>query len=417
MEQGSIRSDSYSTEPENSAMANKRYSLKMTVTLVLLASALTCMVTSFILIRVFNAPDSISASVREYKALMGLIDKYYIGDFNIDEVSAASLYAAVDMLGDRWSYYMTAEEYADYQDRVNNRYAGIGIGAVPDAETGYIRVQYVTKNSAAEKAGFLEGDLITEVDGEDAYGVDIEELRARLSREIGETANVTVIRLDGTTQELTVIYSYVFTDPVEFEMLENNVGYVSLANFDTGCADSFISAVDSLIDQGARAFVYDVRSNNGGLVSEMVRILDYLLPEGEIFVTVDKNGHEDVTVSDADTIDMPTVVLVNRYSYSAAEYFAATLREYGYAEVAGERTTGKSRMQITLRLPSGGALHISSSQYLTKNRVKLYDEGGLEPDCTVLFTDEQAALFASGNLEKADDTQLQAALGILHFSY
>lgn len=417
MEQESTRSDICSNEPYDGAMANKRYSLKLMLTLVLLASALTCMVTSAMLIRHFSSPDSVSAAVAEYKALMELIDEFYIGDFNIDEVSAASLHAAVDMLGDSWSYYMTAEEYASYLDRVNNRYAGIGIGAISDVESGYIRVQYVTRNSAAEDAGFLEGDTIIEVDGEDIYGVDIEGLRALLSREIGETAIVTVMRSDGTMQELTVIYSYVFTDPVEFEMLENDVGYVSLANFDAGSADSFISAVDSLIGQGARAFVYDVRSNNGGLVSEMVRILDYLLPEGDIFVTIDKNGTEEVTVSDAASIDIPAAVLVNRHSYSAAEYFAAILREYGYAEVTGERTTGKSRMQITLRLPSGGALHISSSQYLTRNRVKLFDEGGLEPDYTVLFTDEEAALFASGRLEKSADTQLQAALSVLNFSY
>ena len=383
------------------------------LTLMLLASTLTCLITSLILVSYYRVAPNIKGAVREYRELLEKIDNVYIGHFDVDEVSAAALHAAVEALGDRWSYYMTPVEYANYLDRSNNRFTGIGVGVVVDTETGYIRVQYVIKGSAAETAGLEAGDLITGVDGEDIHGNDIDELRTLLLRPIGETVDLSVLRADGDTQMITVVYSYVFNDPVEFELIGDEIGYVSLSNFDAGSADSFISAVQTLIEQGAEGFIFDVRSNGGGRVTEMTRILDFLLPEGEIFVTVDRSGREESIYSDAKMIDKPAVVLVNSNSFSAAEYFAATLREYGYAEIVGEHTTGKSRMQNNFVFPWGGALHISTSEYLTRNRVRLHDVGGLEPDHTVPLSDEEYMLFVTGRLDKDDDPQLQQALLLL----
>jgi carboxyl-terminal processing protease len=196
-------------------------------------------------------------------------------------------------------------------------------------------------------------------------------------------------------------------------MLDGNIGYVRLRNFDEGAGDRFIAAVNELIESGAVAFIYDVRSNPGGRVGEVTQILDFLLPEGEIFISVDRSGEEQITMSDADFIDVPAVVLVNSYSFSGAEYFAAMLDEYDYAVTAGEQTTGKNRMQSTIALPNGGAVHISTGHYLTKNRVSLFDTDGYTPNYIVTLSEDEWNLFIRGNLEKDNDPQIQKAISVI----
>ena len=389
------------------------FSFKKVLTPVLIALALICLVMVFSVFRQLGVFDSRFAAVREYAALLGKIDETYIGEYELADLADAAMHAAVYALGDRWSYYLTPEEYAVFLDDVNNMYSGIGVGVVVDDEFGGMRVTSVYKGSAAEAAGILAGDVIIGIDGESTAGLGLDEMKAMLMRPIGDTVGLTVLRADGSTQELVAEYSYVFIDPVSFEMLDGGVGYIEIANFDRGAARSFISAVDELVEQGALAFVFDVRGNGGGRLVEMTAMLDYLLPEGDIFVAVDRGGREEITTSGPTSVDLPYAVLIDRYSYSAAEYFAALLREYDRASLVGERTTGKNRMQTTYELPSGGALHISSSQYLTMRRVSLYDEGGVAPDYPVALTDNEFALLLSGNLDKAEDPQLAQALAVL----
>ena len=380
----------------------------------LLASALTCLIIASTIGRELGFFSGRFGFVREYAALLSRIDELYIGDYDEKDVAAAANGAAVYSLGDRWSFYMTPEEYVSYLDSVNNRFVGIGIIAIVDEETGGMLVNSVYRGSAAEAGGLAAGDIIIGIDGEDITSAEFEEMRLLLSRQVGESVDLTVKRAGGVTEKLTVIYSYIFVDPVIYEMMENGIGYIQLANFENGSASSFIAAVDDCISRGAFAFIFDVRSNGGGKVAEMTRILDYLLPEGEIFVAVDRGGTEEITKSGPGMIDMPCVVLVDRYSFSAAEYFAATLKEYGYASVVGEQTTGKDRSQVTVTLPGGGALHISSAKFLTKDRVSLYEVGGLTPDHQVGLTDDEFELFMTGNLEKESDPQFLKAVELLN---
>ena len=382
----------------------------------LFASALTCFVFSVKYGSLFSLSRKTNAALgRELSVLLEKIDKYYIGEHDSGELSAAAMHAAVDALGDRWSYYMTPEEYAEYLNSAGNQFAGIGVSVVINEDAGGMEVMYIYKGSPAEKAGIEAGDIIIGIDGEKLAGMSLDEMREFLARPIGETADIELLRLRGITQTIQVVYDRVFTSPISYEMLDNDIGYIRIGNFDGGAADGFIDAAGLLLKQGAKAFVFDVRSNGGGSVNEMTRILDYLLPEGEIFISTDKSGHENIITSDPDMVDIPAVVIVNRYSFSAAEYFAETLREYGYAEIVGEQTTGKSRSQITEPLPGGGALHISSGQYITKNRVDLYETGGLTPDYPLVLSDEEFIVYMSGNLDLKDDPQLQLALSLLPY--
>jgi len=392
---------------------DKKYSLNHMLALVLTASALTCVILSFLFLTYIHSLSSADTDTSDFTELTDIISERFIGTFDIDEITNTAMRAAVDSLEDDWSYYLSPEEYSEFLLSSNNRYTGIGVEVSIDEETQGIVIVGVYKDSGADKAGMVAGDIMTAVDGESILGFTLPEVRNALRRPLDETAVITVLRADGEYHELVVIYSLVFTSPVSFEMLDNNIGYVMLNNFEEGAADGFISAVEELIEQGAVAFIYDVRSNNGGRVGEMTQILNFLLPEGEIFISVNRSGVEQITKSDSNTIDLPAVVLVNSHSYSGAEYFAAMLSEFDYAATVGEQTTGKNRMQTTIPMSNGGALHISTGQYLTKNRVSLFDTGGFTPDYIIELTDEEFALFRSGDLDKDVDPQLQRAVSLL----
>jgi carboxyl-terminal processing protease len=197
---------------------------------------------------------------------------------------------------------------------------------------------------------------------------------------------------------------------VSYELLDSGVGLITIENFDSGVCDDFIAAVEDLQSQGAVGLIFDVRNDPGGLVSELTAMLDYLLPEGEIFVSVSKDGTEKVEKSGASCVEMPMAVLVNQNSYSAAEFFAAALREYDWATVVGQQTTGKGRSQITKLLSDGSALHISTKKYMTPNRVDLSEVGGITPDIEIEISDEDFTLLYYDQLAREDDEQLQAAV-------
>ena len=391
----------------------KRFSFIGAIMLMLLASALTWLALIIIIGYPFAADSNRSDAVRDYAALLTKIEEMYIGEYEQDHIAAEAMRATVYALGDPWSFYMTPEEYASYLDSSNNRYEGLGINIVPDEETGAMLVVSVFRGSSAEAAGILAGDRIIAVDETDIHWMSILDVKDVLTRPVGDMVRLTVIRADGTRKTIDAAYSIVYVDPVSFEMLDGDIGYIILANFNESASARFIAAADELIAQGARGFVFDFRGNPGGWVTEVTAILDYLLPEGEIFVTVDRGGNEAVTMSDGNFIDMPAVVMVDRYSFSGAEYVAALLREYDYAQVVGEQTTGKSRMQTHIVLPGGGAVNLSIAEYLTKNRVSLHDAGGLRPDHEIILSDEDMSLLYSGILDVGDDPQLLKAIEVL----
>ena len=161
--------------------------------------------------------------------------------------------------------------------------------------------------------------------------------------------------------------------------------------------------------QGAKALLFDVRFNGGGYKDEMVKILDKLLPEGVLFQSEDYSGNKQTDRSDAACIELPMAVLVNQDSYSAAEFFAAALQEYDWATVVGTKTCGKGNFQTGFQLSDGSLLNISIGKYYTPQGRSLTDTGVI-PDIEITLSDEDDAKLYYGQLEKADDAQLQAAI-------
>ena len=376
-------------------------------------AVLAGVLTAFILLAVLAGGFGGAVSAIKYAAGIGVIQRYYVGDYDIAAVTDSALSGAVDSLGDRWSYYMDSDTYEAYQDASANRYQGIGVTITQDDETGGFLIMALTKDGPAQQAGLLEGDIILAVDGVDVTGGTMEDLKALIQADFGRDALVTVLRADGTREDIPVSCEEVFSNPVSYEMLDGNVGYIRLENFRSQAGAEAIAAVEALREQGAESLVFDVRSNPGGQVSEMVELLDYLLPEGDLFVRADKRGHEVVETSDAECVELPMAVVVNSQSYSAAEFFAAALREYDWAVVAGEATTGKARSQVTASLWDGSAIHLSRYTYLTPARVDLYEAGGIVPDAAAELTEDEQLDFDTGWLEPGEDPQILAAIAAI----
>ena len=216
----------------------------------------------------------------------------------------------------------------------------------------------------------------------------------------------------GETFDVTVTRATIEVEVVRAELLDGNVGYLKINNFDSGCAEKSIAAIESLREQGATSLLFDVRFNPGGHKDELVELLDYLLPEGPLFRSVDYKGNEDIDYSDASCVELPMAVLVNGDSYSAAEFFAAALQEYGVGTVVGTQTVGKANYQQTFVLSDGSAVAVSTGHYQTPHGVTLAGVG-ITPDIPVEVDDDTYLKIYSNALEKSEDAQLQAAIAAL----
>ena len=341
-----------------------------------------------------------------------ILDKF-IGEADKTAMEDAAAYAMVESLGDRWSYYIPAEEYSSYMDQMNNSYVGIGVTIqVQEDGSGFLIVK-VNEGGPADQAGMLPGDLLVAVDGTDVRGWDSNATSALVKGEENTPVDITVIR-EGEEITLTVTRMLVITPVATARMLEGNVGLVTIANFDNRCADETIAAIDSLLSQGAQKLIFDVRFNPGGYVHELVRVLDHILPEGDLFRSVDYAGRESLEVSDEKCITgIPMAVLINGESYSAAEFFAAALREYDYALIVGQNTTGKGYFQQTTVLCDGSAVGLSMGKYFTPQGVSLAEVGGLTPDVVVEVDQDTYLEIYASTLDPMADPQILAAIEAL----
>ena len=346
--------------------------------------------------------------------LESLIEEKFIGEVDTAAMENAAAAAMIASLGDRWSYYIPADQYSSYLEQMNNSYVGIGVTIqVLEDSSGFL-VTKVNEGGPADQAGMLPGDKMVAVDGTDVRAMGVEETSALVKGEENTTVDITVDRA-GEQITLTVTRMLVETPVAVAKMLEGNIGLITIANFDKRCADETIAAMDTLLEQGANKLIFDVRFNPGGYVTELVDVLDHILPEGDLFRSMDYKGRESVDTSDADCIEgIPMAVLINGDSYSAAEFFAAALSEYGYAIIVGEPTTGKGYFQQTYQLGDGSAAGLSVGKYFTPNGVSLAEEGGLIPDVVITVDEETAMGIYAGTLEPELDPQIQAAIEALN---
>ena len=343
--------------------------------------------------------------------LQMLIEEKFVGETDTTALEDAAAAAMLQSTGDRWSDYIPAGEYETYREQQENAYVGVGITIQALEENGGFAIIQVNEKGPAAEAGIQVGDILIGVEEQDVRSWTTEEVRNAVRGKEGTFISMKVLR-KGEHSTFSVERRKVLTEVATFEMLPNHVGLVTILNFDERCAEETISAIETLLDNGAQKLIFDVRHNPGGYASEMVAVLDYLLPEGDLFRTVHYDGKEHVDTSDADCLEIPMAVLVNSSSYSAAEFFAAALRDYEAAVIVGEQTTGKGFYQNTFRLNDGSAVALSVGKYYTPGGVTL--EGvGVTPDRKVELREEDASALYYGTLLPEEDEQLQEAIKLL----
>ena len=368
-----------------------------------LVAALACGATLFFV--------SASTDYNKLEDLENLILTSFAGDADKTKIEDAAADAMVNAMGDRWSYYIPASELPSFLENSENAYVGIGVTVQATEDNAGLMVIAVQPGGPAEEAGVQVGDVIIQVDGESAQDRTVTEISAMIKGEEGTVVSVTVLRSgEGITMSMT--RKRMETTVASSKLLNEHVGLVTIQNFDERCADETIAAIKALLNQGADMLLFDVRNNPGGYVDELTKVLDYLLPEGDLIRTVGTDGSDETVTSDASCVKVPMAVLINENTYSAAELFAADLSEYGAAKLFGQQTSGKGFYQYVFQFADGSAAGISVGRYYTGHGASL--EGiGLTPDETVKLDDESEALLYNGMLEPENDAQLQAALSYL----
>ena len=352
---------------------------------------------------------------KRYIEIKDVVEEQYIDEVSRQTLGDYAASAMVSGLADKWSYYMSADEYKTYQLNSANEYSGIGM-SIMKQDDGSFQVVSVNADSPTGLAGLGAGDVITAVDGEDITSMSLDEARKLIRSKMNGKFTLGL----GRKNSIEVDCSSVYQSAVNYRLEKTEAGYIQILNFEAGSGDDAIAAVEDLLNQGAVALCIDLRGNPGGLDTECAKFLDYLLPNGTLFIETDKQGNEKVTTSDGMCIQLPMCVLVNAETFGEAEVCAAVLQEYQWATVLGEATTGKTRTQETIPLEDGSALRLSTGTYLTGNRTDISAKGGVVPDLILYHSDASATGTTDGTVGEStgvgassNDEQLMQALKLL----
>lgn len=341
-----------------------------------------------------------------------IIDKYYLFDEDPEKVEAGIYTGMMYGLEDPYSTYYTKEDFEKLMEDTEGVYCGIGAMVSQNRSTGIISAIRVFENSPSFEAGLLPGDILYSVDGTEVTGMDLDILVGTyIKGEEGTDVHITVLRGEaGEKVELTMTRRQVEVPTVEHQMLEDNVGYIYVLQFDTITAQQFKDAIDDLEKQGMEKLVVDLRDNPGGVLDAVVDMLDYVLPDGLLVYTADRDGKGDKYYSDdGHQVDHPMAVLVNGNSASASEVFTGAVKDFGWGKIVGTTTFGKGIVQNLIPLGDGTAIKLTTSHYFTPNGFDLHGKG-LEPD-VVVELDE--ALKSKAVIPLEEDNQLQAAIEAL----
>ena len=394
-------------------MNKRKITIGSTLMLLMLAVVSTFNITFFVASEYYNARlgnfEELESEYEKFSEVSSIVDKYFVGEYDKEEMMDAALKGYINGMGDQWSSYLTEEEYQAVLEQREGTYAGVGITISASADGQTFTVTAVAEDGPAEKAGIQVLDQLVAVDGESIAGMSYDDLNNKVHGEPGSQVVLTILR-DGRQTEYAIEREEVQTSGVKAQMLDGNIGLIRIESFSTNVDQEFSQKLQQLLDEGAQGLVFDVRFNPGGFVEVLVNMLDELLPKGTIISIADKDGNRTNYTSDEEQVELPMAVLTNEYSISAAEFFAACLQEYDVATVVGEHTLGKGYAQSLIPLSDGGALNISTSRYYTPKGVSLAGVG-IQPDEEVEMAPEKLANFYT--LQPEEDDQLQAALETL----
>ncbi len=390
------------------------------IMLVLIVMIVTSLVTAFITYQYLTSSrglgfgktsDSLSGLEYTLSQFRSELEKKYIGEINDEDLIESAIKGYVAGLGDPYTVYYTKEEMKEIMQETNGNYVGIGIYMTLDTKKNAILIINPIENSPAEKAGILPGDIITKIDGVSYTGDQLDEASNKIKGEAGTKVTLEILR-GKETKTFEIERKKVLISHITTKVLDNNIGYMAISDFEGGCADEFREEYLELEKQGIKKLIIDIRNNGGGIVDEALEIAEMITDKGStLLITTDKNKKEDVTKSKSDPIiNMPIVLLTNEYSASASEILAAALKENGKATLVGTKTYGKGIIQELHQLSDGSGLKITTNEYFTPNHNAIH-KIGIEPDVKVELSDEAKAKL---ELPEEDDTQLQKAIEVLN---
>ena len=342
--------------------------------------------------------SEVSSKMQE---LQSYIDRYFLFDYAKEDEESGIYKGMMAGLGDVYTTYYTPDEYASFMESSNGSYSGIGAMLSQDYNTGIITVVKVFEGSPAADAGIQLDDILYKVKGEEVTGEDLSLVVTDLKGEEGTDVEISMMR--GTdVLDFTLTRRSIEVPTVEYQMLDENIGYIAISEFDDVTDEQFIAALEDLKSQGMKNLAIDLRNNGGGLVDVTCNILDQLLPEGLIVYTEDKNGERQEEYSDAEHyFDGKMAVLVNGNSASASEIFAGAIKDYGVGTLIGTQTFGKGIVQSLFPLSDGSAIKITVSRYYTPAGNNIHGVG-ITPD-----------IILERDTESEEDNQLQKAIEVL----
>ncbi|MBQ0109946.1 MAG: PDZ domain-containing protein [Clostridiales bacterium] len=342
--------------------------------------------------------------------VIGYIDDNYIRDYDKSAAWANVYKAYAYAIGDNYSDYFTSDEYAAMTDESDGDFVGIGVHAVFDPDTEGIYIFGVMPSSPAESAGIQNGDIIVEAMGVKATAENYYDMLDLIRGEAGTEVELTVLR-DGENKEFKITRRAVPSQNVLYENLGDGVGYITILTFsDSTLASQFEAIMEKAKADGCDKFIFDVRNNSGGYLTEIIKVLDYLLPEGVLINIVDADGKSRVQESDKNFLDAKMVVLCNKNTASAAELFTAALRDFKVSTTVGVTTFGKGTMQTTHVFEDGSAVKTSTAYYNPPCNVS-YDAIGVSPDVEVKLDEKWEDKFYQ--MPREEDTQLAKAIEII----
>jgi carboxyl-terminal processing protease len=392
---------------------NKKISIATVIVLIALSVLITYQLTY---IKVDNKYNIALSEIKDHQLVyekLAEVDevyrKQYIGQIDDSVLIDTMIKGYVEGTGDTYGEYYTKQEYEELLRGNNSEYVGIGIQYIYNETEDAIEVVEVIQNSSAEEAGIMIGDMIVRVGDKTVKELGFDGALSEIRGEEKTFADITIERKDELT-ELHIERRKV-TDYTVFPRLytaDNSIGIIRITEFGSDTVQQFKNAVKGLLEKGADKLVLDVRNNLGGDLGAICEILDYLVPKGTLVRIYDKSGRVSALESDASSVELPMVVITNRYTSGVAELFACTLRDHNKAVLVGEKTYGKGSMQTILPFDNGTALRVTTSLYappVTEN----YDGIGIEPDVQISLPEElrTKSIYL---LTDEEDTQLTAAV-------
>lgn len=354
---------------------------------------------------------SYSNIVKKLHFLQALINEYYLEEVKEDTFADGIYKGFISSLDDPYSTYYTEDEYKALMESSSGVYYGIGATVSQSADTGIITIVKPFAESPAYKAGILPGDVIYKVNGEEVTGDDLSEVVSKMKGIEGSKVVITIVR-EGESDpiDFTVKRAQIEVPTVEYKLLDNKIGYISILQFDEVTVEQFNTAVDRLEAKGMKGLIVDVRDNPGGLLTAVVKVVDRLVKPGLVVYTEDKYGNrEEEKATDKDAVTIPMAVLINGNSASASEIFAGTLQDSKVATIVGTTSFGKGIVQKVIPLTDGSAVKLTISKYYTPSGRNIHGVG-ITPDIKVEL-DKKMQKELTIPVEK--DTQLQKAISAI----